>query len=236
MTLARDWNISPPSKVCHATGRAFTDGEKFISVLRETPREWVRLDYSLEGWEKSPHTAEEIASRWQSEFHVRQSAPEPIAKNDVESLLRRLITQGAPEDTAVRYVLAVMLERKKVLKPVDKLERGTRKILVYEHSKTGESFLIEDPRLKLTELEPIQERVRFLLDNPHYSEKKAGRRKHHQSLDKQGWYTWLSRNVTYNLRNSFFVYSKEIMPCMRKSYMFNSHIRGLRQIWQLIIE
>ena len=64
----------------------------------------------------------------------------------------------------VVFILAVMLERKKLLKErdVQKMEDG-RKLRVYEHKKTGESFLIVDPELKLNALGDVQEQVALLL-------------------------------------------------------------------------
>jgi hypothetical protein len=57
-----------------------------------------------------------------------------------------------------------MLERKKIFveRDVQKTEDG-RKLRVYEHKKTGESFLVIDPELKLDELEHVQDEVVVLL-------------------------------------------------------------------------
>jgi hypothetical protein len=56
-----------------------------------------------------------------------------------------------------------MLERKKVLKQVDARETKEERLLIYEHAKTGEVFIIPDPRLKLAELEKVQQEVYALL-------------------------------------------------------------------------
>ena len=39
-------------------------------------------------------------------------------------------------------VLAILLERKRILKQVDIRESAEEKILIYEHVKTGEAFII----------------------------------------------------------------------------------------------
>ena len=74
-----------------------------------------------------------------------------------------MIREDRPEHINARYVLAVMLERKKVLKQVDGRETAEEKLLIYEHAKTGEVFIIADPRLKLAELDKVQEEVYALL-------------------------------------------------------------------------
>jgi hypothetical protein len=80
-------------------------------------------------------------------------------------LLRRLLDEDRPEYLNTRYVLAAMLERKKILKPVDVRETGSEKILVYEHAKSGEAFLIVDPGLRLDQLDAVQNEVAALLAN-----------------------------------------------------------------------
>ena len=67
------------------------------------------------------------------------------------------------EDPANRntiYILAVMLERRRILveRDVQTREDGV-KVRVYEHRKTGETFLVPDPGLKLSELKSVQEVV-----------------------------------------------------------------------------
>jgi hypothetical protein len=63
-----------------------------------------------------------------------------------------------------RYVLAIMLERKRILRQVDVRESGNERVLVYEHARTGEVFLILDPHLSLAGIEPVQQEVYRLLN------------------------------------------------------------------------
>jgi hypothetical protein len=49
------------------------------------------------------------------------------------------------------------------LKQVDVRETADDKILVYEHVKTGEAFIIQDPRLRLDQLDAVQEEIYALL-------------------------------------------------------------------------
>ena len=64
------------------------------------------------------------------------------------------------------YVLAAMLERKRVLKQV-KTESydGGRRVLIYEQGTTGDVFVVPDPQLRLDELETVQNEVVQLLQN-----------------------------------------------------------------------
>ncbi len=62
-----------------------------------------------------------------------------------------------------RYILALMLERKKVLRQIERQRQEGGSTLVYEHLPSGEAWLIEDPGLKLGELSAVQEEVAHLL-------------------------------------------------------------------------
>jgi hypothetical protein len=84
----------------------------------------------------------------------------------VETHLRQLIQEDQPEKTNARYILALMLERKKTLKQVDVRETGGERILIYEHAKTGEVFLILDPKLRLDQLDAVQTEVYAFLSPP----------------------------------------------------------------------
>ena len=67
----------------------------------------------------------------------------------------------------VVYVLAVMLERSKILVERDAREQPDHTIIrIYEHRKTGESFIVLDPRLRLENLAEVQQQVVALLSGP----------------------------------------------------------------------
>ena len=75
-------------------------------------------------------------SFWKSKFQVAPPpAAEAMPKESVEELLRRLVTEDLPEHLNARYVLAILLERKRTLKQVDIRETAEEKILVTNTSK-----------------------------------------------------------------------------------------------------
>ena len=87
----------------------------------------------------------------------------PLAKENAEQLFRRLIASGNPPTNAC-YVLAALLERKRVLKQVNTKQSANGRILIYEHGATGDVFIVPDPQLRLDELENVQDEVAQLLD------------------------------------------------------------------------
>jgi hypothetical protein len=57
-----------------------------------------------------------------------------------------------------------MLERKRVLKQVKTERSDERPVLIYEHAKTGDVFIVPDARLRLDEIEHVQKEVAQLLE------------------------------------------------------------------------
>ena len=111
---------------------------------------------------------------WKGVFHAPAPSPdEPLKKETAESLLRHMMeTEDERHGNAI-FILAVMLERRRILVERDVQTRDDGvKIRVYEHKKTNETFIIPDPQLKLAELTHVQEEVVLLLGGT--PPKKAG--------------------------------------------------------------
>ncbi len=107
-----------------------------------------------------------FVSHWQGVYEAPPAqAPEPIQRETAETLLRKLIEQNDPRNAAAAFILAVMLERKRLLKVKEQFTREGRRIFVYEHPKTGDLFSIADPDLHLNQLEAVQRDVAQLLEH-----------------------------------------------------------------------
>jgi hypothetical protein len=64
-----------------------------------------------------------------------------------------------------RYILAVMLERQKILRETDNQRTPNGIIRVYENRKSGEVYIVKDPDIPLSEVEAVQDEVFILLEN-----------------------------------------------------------------------
>jgi hypothetical protein len=107
-----------------------------------------------------------FVSYWQSIYTVPPAAPpEPIQKETAETLLRKLVERNDSKDGPALYILAAMLERKRILKVKTQLSRDGERVFVYEHGKTGDLFQIQDPNLQLHQLEGVQHEVLHLLQH-----------------------------------------------------------------------
>jgi hypothetical protein len=160
--LATDWPIKQRSEICNATHRRFTPGEVFYTLLYREGDGFRREDLSEEAWRDRNENIQPF-SFWKTKFEpAPPPAPEALPKENAEQLFRRLIAQPEPPANAC-FVLAVMLERKRVLKQVrTEIANGDR-LLIYEHRENGDVFIVRDPQLRLSELERVQDQVATLL-------------------------------------------------------------------------
>jgi hypothetical protein len=161
--MLSDWEIKPRSRHCARTQEAFDQGATIYTLLFRDRAGFRREDISEKAWQQIKQNVAPF-SFWKSKFQVPPpAAPEPMPKESVEELLRRLVREDLPEHLNARYVLAILLERKRTLKQVDIRESADEKILIYEHVKTGEAFIIPDPRLRLDQLDAVQQEIYSLL-------------------------------------------------------------------------
>ena len=157
--MQHDWNIKSRSDVCQSKGTAFQEGEFFYTLLFYNDEGYQRLDLSEVALEerKMDESAPEPFSLWRSKYEVPPPPePETLPSNDAEGLLRHFIASNDPSHLKARYILALMLERKKKLKPLPASNETT---LFYEHVSTGETFIITDPHLSLENLLEVQQEV-----------------------------------------------------------------------------
>ena len=158
--MNQDWEIRKRSDACTVTGRAFAEGEFFYTALYREGDGFRREDVAEEAWQALPAEPRPF-SFWRSKFEMPPPPPpEPLAKQDAESILRRLIEENAETTRNARYILALMLERKRLLKPMPSEDP---EVLVYEHAQSGETFIIPDPHLGLDQIPDVQREVGALL-------------------------------------------------------------------------
>lgn len=164
MAIAKEenWQIKKRADVCSGTGIKFGDGEEIMTRLLLVDGEYVREDYTLACWEEQ--NPDHGVSAWKSIFHAPPPPEEVVKKESAEGLLRKMIAREDVDDINAIYILAVMLERKKILVEKEVKTRDDKtKIRIYEHKKSGDTFLVADPELKLDELQSVQEEVVSLL-------------------------------------------------------------------------
>lgn len=165
-----DWNIQSRSQVCQACQRAFADKEAYHTLLFDQRGGFERMDACGSCWEgqfsQGATSRKGFVSHWQGVYEAPPvQAPEAIQQETAETLLKKLVEANEERHVAARYILAVMLERKRILKVKDQLKTDGRRVFVYEHSGNGDVYTILDPVLQLHQLDEVQREVGNLLEH-----------------------------------------------------------------------
>ncbi len=164
-----EWNIQGRAHACQACSGSFMDKQPYHTLLFDEKQLFHRVDVCERCWsEQYSQGAQErkgFVSHWQGIYEAPPPAPpEPIKRENAESLLRKLIELNDPAHLTATFILAVMLERKRLLKVREQVLSENGRVFVYEQPKTGDVFTIPDPNLHLNQLEAVQRDVADLLE------------------------------------------------------------------------
>jgi hypothetical protein len=164
-----EWHIQSRGHACEACGKSFVDQESYHTLLFDEKADFRRSDICDSCWQKQysqgARERKGFISYWQGVYESPPPPTDAIQKETAESLLRKLIELNDPHYIPAGYILAVMLERKRLLKVKEQIVREGRRIFVYEQPHTGDIFTITDPNLQLNQLETVQRDVAALLEH-----------------------------------------------------------------------
>src|SRR5687767_8893019 len=115
-----EWSIQGRTDRCSITGEQFNDGEFFYTLLYDEGTGYRREDLSETAYKDRSPDAPKPFSFWRTKFELPPpSAPETLGKQSAEDLLRRYMAEPSDSFANARYILALMLERKRLLKQID---------------------------------------------------------------------------------------------------------------------
>lgn len=164
--MIQNWSIRSRAHQCAHSARPFVEGEVFHTAIYFDPETggYLRRDVGLDAWKNELAERTPIAY-WRTTYtpHIAEQRPEVTSKESAMALLQRFIEEDEPQTEDARYILALMLERKRILSPTATKETEQGRMLFYENKKTSEVFMIRDPELRLDELAQMQDEVAMLL-------------------------------------------------------------------------
>jgi hypothetical protein len=152
-----DYQIQPNTRHCAVSGRELKAGEKFYSVLSQEGGKLVRRDYAAEAWRGPPAGA---FSFWSG----RVPAAEPGRKLRIDDDLladcfQRLEGHAEPAQVNFRYVVALLLMRRKRFKFEEARVEDGHEVLRLRCTRTGAQYDVVNPGLTEDEMVAVQDEV-----------------------------------------------------------------------------
>ncbi len=115
--MAKDYNISKPDGLCDACGRQFQVSQEFTATIRQTADAFARQDFCLDCWADGGRGGEpDVIGVWRSRIPEPKEKKKLFVDDDVLiNFFQRLDGSDEPAKISFRYVLALILMRKKLL-------------------------------------------------------------------------------------------------------------------------
>lgn len=165
-----EMHLQPLANACYVSREPFVEGARVVShLVRNAALEIVRYDV-LESHATGFTPEGFVACRWVHVFKPRRGGaenPDRALKLTAESLFTALAdptTEPTPENTRLVQFLALMLERKKILRPRGRTADGARNR--FEHAKTKQMFEIPAGELTPEFFVAVQEQLSVLVGSP----------------------------------------------------------------------
>ncbi|MCC5025174.1 MAG: hypothetical protein J6386_21390 [Candidatus Synoicihabitans palmerolidicus] len=165
-----EMNLPPMSPRCFVTDEPFIEDERVVShlVRQASDEEIVRIDVREEA-EPNFETPGRVACRWVHDYKAKVAGenPEREMKRTAENLFLTLADPSAElsvDDGRLVQFLALMLERKRLIKPKGRTEDGTKDI--YQHRGTKGLYEVAVGELDPEFFIAVQEHLSVLVGGP----------------------------------------------------------------------
>ncbi len=161
-----EWRIAETSKRCDGCGAPFLPEQSFFSYLAvdsspELPT-LVRKDYCVACWETRARSLD-APIFWKARRQGSAEDANVVDLNSLNQLFLQLLEDERPEVETLRYVVGLMLLRKKVLKVV-RNAGGARGDLVFKDPRNPEQRMrMATPDLSEESLELLKEQLGTIL-------------------------------------------------------------------------
>src|SRR5262245_9784048 len=153
-----DFEFQRCTRRCAASGRELAPGEAYYSVLQRRGAEIARADYAAEAWSGPP---DDCLGWWKSRMPEPDAGRAKLAPNDVLLELFQQL-EAVPEKQDMRFVLALLLVRRRVLQVEESAAADAKDMVLYcprdESTYRVESSMPGDERI-----EQIQDELARLL-------------------------------------------------------------------------
>jgi hypothetical protein len=169
-TKAAVYPVGRPHGICHVTGHAIAPGEAYFAALRETPEGFERLEFAAAAWAQWPAPEKAgLLAFWRATMPAADESRDKrrILVDDevLLELFRRLAEVTEPEKLAFRFMLGLILMRKKKLvfegSLRDSLGRELWRVRLRKEDGTG--FEMIDPKLSEAQLEEVGRQIEQIL-------------------------------------------------------------------------
>ena len=159
-----EWEIRKPLGQCSGTDKKIQEGEEYYGTLVETAEGFERRDFCAEFWQANRPS---VYCYWKTKLGGSgRKRPVFIDDNMLMAFFDRLGSDSEPERVNFRFVLALVLMRKRRLKYESSAKQQDRE--VWRLRVTGGQQLVEvlNPQLTEAQIEQLSGQIGQILQVP----------------------------------------------------------------------
>jgi hypothetical protein len=157
------YEVARPQGLCHVSGKIIEPGDKFMAALRETPQGFERIDVSLPHW--AEFDRKEVIAFWQTSMPRHEQKKKVFVDDAVLcELFDRLGSATESNKLSFRFVLGLILMRKRLLVYESTREQDGRRIWCVRQKGRDQKLDLIDPRLDEQQMMDVSRQLSEILN------------------------------------------------------------------------
>jgi hypothetical protein len=158
-----DWEIGSATLACATCGKPFAEEQGIFSALYDESQTFVRRDYCTDCWPQQDRPP--VFSYWETRIPKRDAPVRRFVDDDVVmDFFQRLEGSQEPAKLSFRYVLALLLMRRKVLKLKEFRRTATDATLVLHDKLRDCDYEVVDPNLTEEQIRQVTGEIHQVLN------------------------------------------------------------------------
>jgi hypothetical protein len=156
------YEVARPQGKCCVCGQDIAPEQKFMAALVETPQGFQRADCMLECWEK--YDRKDVVAFWQTVMPRPEQRKKLFVDDTVLcELFERLAEVSEPAKVSFRFVLGLILMRKRLLIYERTRSEAEREIWVVRMKGKEEMLDLVDPKLDEEKMKQVSQQLGEIL-------------------------------------------------------------------------
>ena len=157
----QQWQVEPVTGVCVVSGKKLEEGEEFFTVLFEEGESFKRSDYSLQAWKGPPEAS---FCYFKTRVPVKEKRKKLLVDNDLlVNFFIRLQEETEPVRVQFRFVLALILMRKRLLKYNESKTENNAEIWYMTLISDRSTHCVVNPRLTDDQIDGVGTQLSAIL-------------------------------------------------------------------------
>jgi hypothetical protein len=161
-TAAGVYEVARPQGRCGVCSNSIEPGTKYVAALSETPAGFVRLDCCLGCW--APNERKDVVAFWQTLMPRGEQKKKVFVDDTVLcELFERLGTVTEPAKLSFRFVLGLILMRKRLVLYESTRVDGDREVWIVRMKGRDDMLELLNPKLDETQIRDVSHQLSEIL-------------------------------------------------------------------------